>query len=488
MACGSCSCGSGGCGTGTKNIDGRQSAGRQSANIGTKVSGCRSNGTCGTSGCNKLNVFDWLGNMELPSHQRFNTVEVRFKGGRKEFFRNNDNLDLEIGDPIIVDVPNGYHLGYVSLRGELVRLQILKKKTKDDDIRDIYRKASTRDLEKFGEVQTKEMATMYRAREIIQETKLQMKLSDVEYQADNTKATFYYSADDRIDFRELIKVLAGEFKVRIEMRQISLRQEASRLGGIGVCGRELCCSTWLTEFKSVSTAAARYQNLSLNPSKLSGQCGRLKCCLNYELETYLDALVDIPKVEKPLLTTQGNANLQKTDIFKKIMWFSYDTESTWYPLSTERVKEILVLNEKGKLIENLTEDNNPPKSIEKEKNTDFQQNLELENPEKLDERDRKRRAENKRNSSQRSGNQRVNDPKNSNRNENSRGNSNIRNDRNSGNVRNDRNNNNVRNDRNNSGNVKNSRNENRNNNPRNDRKPNEPPKREIPPIDSDKKK
>jgi cell fate regulator YaaT (PSP1 superfamily) len=477
MACGSCSCGSGGCGTGTKNIDGRQSAGRQSANIGTKVSGCRSNGTCGTSGCNKLNVFDWLGNMELPSHQRFNTVEVRFKGGRKEFFRNNDNLDLEIGDPVIVDVPNGYHLGYVSLRGELVRLQILKKKTKDDDIRDIYRKASTRDLEKFGEVQTKEMATMYRAREIIQETKLQMKLSDVEYQADNTKATFYYSADDRIDFRELIKVLAGEFKVRIEMRQISLRQEASRLGGIGVCGRELCCSTWLTEFKSVSTAAARYQNLSLNPSKLSGQCGRLKCCLNYELETYLDALVDIPKVEKPLLTTQGNANLQKTDIFKKIMWFSYDTESTWYPLSTERVKEILVLNEQGKLIENLTEDNSPPKSIEKEKNTDFQQNLELENPEKLDERDRKRRAANKRNSSQRGGNQRVNDPKNSNRN-----------DRNSGNVRNDRNSNNVRNDRNNSGNVRNNRNENRNNNPRNDKKPNEPPKREIPPIDSDKKK
>ena len=429
MACGSCSCGSGGCGTGTKNI----------SNIGTKVSGCRSNGTCGTSGCNKLNVFDWLGNMELPSHQRFNTVEIRFKGGRKEFFRNNDNLDLEIGDPVIVDVPNGYHLGYVSLRGELVRLQILKKKTKEDDIRDIYRKASTRDLEKFGEVQTKEMATMYRARAIIQETQLQMKLSDVEYQADNTKATFYYSADDRIDFRELIKVLAGEVKVRIEMRQISLRQEASRLGGIGVCGRELCCSTWLTEFKSVSTAAARYQNLSLNPSKLSGQCGRLKCCLNYELETYLDALVDIPKVEKPLLTTHGNANLQKTDIFKKIMWFSYDTESTWYPLSTERVKEIIALNDKGQLIENLTEDNNPPKAIEKEKNTDFQQNLELENPEKLDERDRRRKAANRKN--------------NNTRNENNRNNSNVKNDKN---VRNDRNDKNT-------SDIRNNRNENRNN-------------------------
>lgn len=378
MACTSCSCGSGGCGTRTKNID----------NLEVKVKGCRSNGTCGTSGCNKLNTFDWLGNMELPSHQRFNIVEIRFKGGRKEFFRNNDDLDLEIGDPVIVDVPNGYHLGNVSLRGELVRLQILKKKIKDEEIRDIYRKASARDLDKFKEVQTKEMATMYRAREIIQQSQLQMKLSDVEYQADNTKATFYYSADDRVDFRELIKILASEFKVRIEMRQISLRQEASRLGGIGVCGRELCCSTWLTEFKSVSTAAARYQNLSLNPSKLSGQCGRLKCCLNYELETYLDALVDIPKVEKPLLTSIGLAHLQKTDIFKKVMWFSYDTESTWYPLPTSRVKEIMLMNEKGIAVESLAEEteNKPaPKKVD-----DFQQNLELENPEKIEERSKKR--------------------------------------------------------------------------------------------------
>jgi cell fate regulator YaaT (PSP1 superfamily) len=393
MACGSCSCGSGGCGTRSKNID----------NISpTKVKGCQSNGTCGTSGCNKLNVFDWLGNMELPSHQRFNTMEIRFKGGRKEFFRNNDELELEIGDPVIVDVPNGYHLGYVSLRGELVRLQMLKKKTKPEDVRDIYRKASTRDLEKFGEVQAKEMVTMYRAREIIQETQLQMKLSDVEYQADNTKATFYYSADDRVDFRELIKVLAGEFKVRIEMRQISLRQEASRLGGIGICGRELCCSTWLTEFKSVSTAAARYQNLSLNPSKLSGQCGRLKCCLNYELETYLDALIDIPKVEKPLMTTQGDAHLQKTDIFKKIMWFSYDTESTWYPLPTERVRQIIEMNAKGKPVENLA-DEKLVKMVEKEPKDDFQQNLEIENPEKLEERARKRRQERNNNQNKRRG-------------------------------------------------------------------------------------
>lgn len=381
MACGSCGCGSGGCGTRTKNID----------TIGSKIKGCRNNGTCGTSGCNKLNVFDWLSNMELPSHQRYNILEVRFKGGRKEYFRNNDLIDLEIGDAVIVDVPNGYHLGYVSLRGELVRLQIIKKKIPNEEIRDIYRKASAKDLEKFAEVQAKEMTTMYRTREIIQEMQLQMKLSDVEYQADNTKATFYYSADDRVDFRELIKILASEFKVRIEMRQISLRQEASRLGGIGVCGRELCCSTWLTEFKSVSTAAARYQNLSLNPSKLSGQCGRLKCCLNYELETYLDALVDIPKVEKPLLTAQGEAHLQKTDIFKKIMWFSYDTESTWYPLSTDRVKQIMEINAQGGVVESLAEET-PAKPTSKPQETDFQQNLELENPEKLVDKEKRKKT------------------------------------------------------------------------------------------------
>ncbi len=381
MACGSCGCGSGGCGTRTKNID----------TIGSKIKGCRNNGSCGTSGCNKLNVFDWLSNMELPSHQRYNIIEVRFKGGRKEYFRNNDLIDLEIGDAVIVDVPNGYHLGYVSLRGELVRLQIIKKKIPNEEIRDIYRKASAKDLEKFAEVQAKEMTTMYRTREIIQEMQLQMKLSDVEYQADNTKATFYYSADDRVDFRELIKILASEFKVRIEMRQISLRQEASRLGGIGVCGRELCCSTWLTEFKSVSTAAARYQNLSLNPSKLSGQCGRLKCCLNYELETYLDALVDIPKVEKPLLTAQGEAHLQKTDIFKKIMWFSYDTESTWYPLSTDRVKQIMEINAQGGVVESLVEET-PAKPTSKPQETDFQQNLELENPEELVDKEKRKKA------------------------------------------------------------------------------------------------
>lgn len=245
------------------------------------VAGCKNNGGCSTGGCNKMNVFDWLSNMDLPADSpKFEIVEVRFKGGRKEFFRNSSNLPLVTGDAVIVDVPNGHHLGHVSLMGELVKLQMKKRKITEDseEVRAIYRIASEKDIEKYEEVKAREMPTMFRTRQLIQEQKLEMKLSDVEYQADNTKATFFYSAEDRVDFRELIKVLAAEFKIRVEMRQISLRQEAGRLGGIGSCGRELCCSTWLTDFKSVSTSAARYQNLSLNPSKLSGQCGRLKCC------------------------------------------------------------------------------------------------------------------------------------------------------------------------------------------------------------------
>lgn len=307
-----------------------------------------------------MNVFDWLSNMEMPTAERFNVVEVRFKGGRKEFFRNNSRLELTTGDAVVVDVPNGHHIGYVSMQGELVRLQMQKKKVKNDnEIRNVYRVAHERDLIKFQEVQQRETPTLYRTRQIINDLKLSMKLSDVEYQADNSKATFYYSAEDRVDFRELIKILASEFRIRVEMRQISLRQEASRLGGIGSCGRELCCSTWLSDFKSVSTSAARYQNLSLNPSKLSGQCGRLKCCLNYELETYLDALSNIPELDGPLKTKKGTARLQKTDIFRKIMWFSYDSENSWHPIKTERVREIIKMNKAGRIPENLIDDQQP---------------------------------------------------------------------------------------------------------------------------------
>ena len=313
------------------------------------VAGCKNNGACDTGGCNKMNVFDWLSNMDMPADDKFTIVEVRFKNGRKEFFRNVDNLHLTTGDAVVLEVPNGHHIGYVSLQGELVRLQMQKKKVNnDDEVKKIYRQAHQKDLEKFEDVKKRELPTLYRTREIIRDLKLDMKLSDVEYQADNMKATFFYSADDRVDFRELIKILSGEFKIRVEMRQISLRQEAGRLGGIGVCGRELCCATWLSDFKNVSTSAARYQNLSLNPSKLSGQCGRLKCCLNYELETYMEALEDIPKIEGPLLTEKGEATLQKTDIFRKIMWFGFNEENTWYPLNIVRVNQILLMNREGK--------------------------------------------------------------------------------------------------------------------------------------------
>ncbi len=314
-----------------------------------KVSGCNNNGACGTGGCNKMNVFDWLSNMEMPASSRFDVVEVRFKNARKDFYRNTEKLSLTTGDAVIVETQTGHHIGYVSLQGELVRLQMQKKKVaNDDEIKKIYRLAHQKDLEKFEEVKKREHPALYRTREVVRQLNLQMKLSDVEFQADNTKATFYYSAEDRVDFRELIKILATEFKVRVEMRQISLRQEAGRLGGIGVCGRELCCSTWLSDFKNVATSAARYQNLSLNPSKLSGQCGRLKCCLNYELETYIDALKDIPEVEAPLLTEKGEARLQKTDIFRKIMWFGYKEDNNWYPLNVARVNQILEMNKAGK--------------------------------------------------------------------------------------------------------------------------------------------
>ena len=322
-----------------------------------QVAGCKNNGGCQTGGCNKLNVFDWLSDMDIPASEKFDAVEVRFKSGRKDYYRNNERLSLTTGDAVIVDVPNGHHLGYVSLQGELVRLQMKKKKVADDEnVRKIYRVANFKDLEKYAQVRKRELPTLYRTREIIKDLKLEMKLTDVEFQVDNSKATFYYSADERVDFRELIKLLAAEFKIRVEMRQISIRQEAGRIGGIGSCGRELCCSTWLTEFKSVSTSAARYQNLSLNPGKLSGQCGRLKCCLNYELETYLGELKDIPTLEKPLETVKGPVHLQKTDIFRKLMWFAYENENTWHPLPVQRVNEIIKLNATGKKAPSLEEE------------------------------------------------------------------------------------------------------------------------------------
>lgn len=322
----------------------------------TTAKGCGSKGSC-SSGCTRLNVFDWLQDVALPSDfKEFDIVEIRFKGGRKEFYRNKSRLPLVTGDAVVVEAAgNGWHLGHVSLKGELVRLQMRKKKAEVDakDMRNILRVATEQDEERWQAVRDLETGTMFRARSVVEELRLKMKLSDVEYQADRTRATFFYSAEDRVDFRDLIRRLADEFRVRVDMRQISLRHEAGRLGGIGSCGRELCCSTWLTDFKSVSTTAARYQNLSLNPAKLSGQCGRLKCCLNYELDTYLDALKDIPQVQRPLLTEKGEAFLQKTDIFKKKMWFALRGDNNWIMLGTERVREIQDMNKRGEKPENL---------------------------------------------------------------------------------------------------------------------------------------
>lgn len=318
--------------------------------------GCKSNGSCATGTCgsgNKLAVFDWLSNMTLPSGEApFNIFEVRFKNGRKHFYKNPENLTLSMGDVVAVEGSSGHDVGIVSLAGELVRVQMKKRKiTADsDDVKKIYRKASQKDIDVWQEARGRELETQRKGREIISRLGLKMKLSDVEYQGDGTKATFYYTADERVDFRQLIRDLASAFSIRVEMRQVGMRQEAARLGGIGSCGRELCCSTWLTDFRKVNTAAARYQQLSLNPLKLAGQCGKLKCCLNYELDTYLDALQSFPKQDKVLKTEKGDAVFVKMDIFKKLLWYTYKEESfKWYKLSLDQVQEIIELNKNNEL-------------------------------------------------------------------------------------------------------------------------------------------
>jgi len=288
--------------------------------------------------------------MDMPANYKpFNIVEVKFKGSRKEFYLNNDNIYLEAGELVAVETTTGgYDVGHVSITGELVRMQMVKRRVRETDVaKKIYRKATPADVDKWKAAKDMEWETMHRSRKLALELNLSMKLSDVDYQGDKTKATFYYTAEGRVDFRELIKKMAEAFRIRIEMRQIGMRQEASRLGGIGSCGRELCCSTWLTDFKTVSTSAARYQNLSLNTLKLAGQCGKLKCCLNYELDTYMDALKYIPDNVNVLKTEKGDARLQKTDIFKKLMWFSYPMTENWVPLPISRVKEIQQMNKEG---------------------------------------------------------------------------------------------------------------------------------------------
>jgi cell fate regulator YaaT (PSP1 superfamily) len=296
--------------------------------------------------------------MDMPANYKpFSIIEVKFKGSRKDFYVNADNIYLESGELVVVETPTGgYDVGHVSVTGELVRMQMVKHRVNEEDVtKKIYRKATPADVDKWKAAKELEWETMHRTRKLALELGLSMKISDVDYQGDKTKATFYYTAEGRVDFRELIKKMAEAFRIRIEMRQIGMRQEASRLGGIGSCGRELCCSTWLTDFKTVSTSAARYQNLSLNTLKLAGQCGKLKCCLNYELDTYMDALKYIPDNVNILKTEKGDARLQKTDIFKRLMWFSYPMEDTWIPLEIDRVKEIQKLNKEGVIPADLGE-------------------------------------------------------------------------------------------------------------------------------------
>jgi cell fate regulator YaaT (PSP1 superfamily) len=318
--------------------------------------GCKSNGNCASGTCgsgNKLAVFDWLSNMTLPTGEApFNIFEVRFKNGRKHFYKNTEKLTISMGDVIAVEGSSGHDIGIVSLAGELVKVQMKKRKVVADseDVKKIYRKATQKDIDIWHAARDKEQETQRKGGEIISRLELKMKLSDVEYQGDGTKATFYYTADERVDFRQLIRDLAGTFSIRVEMRQVGMRQEAARLGGVGSCGRELCCSTWLTDFRKVNTAAARYQQLSLNPLKLAGQCGKLKCCLNFELDTYLDALQSFPKQDKILKTEKGDAVFVKMDIFKKILWYTYKEESfKWFRISLEQVQEIIELNKNNEL-------------------------------------------------------------------------------------------------------------------------------------------
>ena len=313
--------------------------------------GCKSNGGCSTGGCNRMNVHDWLANLPFSDPgSSCRIVEVSFnQGSRKDYFRNNSLQIFDKGDVISVEGISGFDVGTVSLTGELVRLQLKKHGLKEDtsEFKKILRIATDSDIHKWKETKAREHQVLIRSRAIARQLKVDLKMAEVEIQADGRKATFFYIADDRVDFRELIKIYASEFKVKVEMKQIGARQEAGKVGGIGSCGRELCCSTWLTDFKSVNTNAARYQNLSINQTKLSGQCGRLKCCLNYELDTYLDALQHFPDDAEVIEVAKGRAFLIKKDIFRNLMWYSMPDSTRHYPLSIESVKKIKDQNRQG---------------------------------------------------------------------------------------------------------------------------------------------
>lgn len=318
--------------------------------------GCGSKGSCGTGSCNRLSTFDWLSHLGLDDSRPTHYVEVSFKeGASKKFYKLNPGLQVYTGDNVAVETKSGYDVGRITLSGELVRLQMKKKRTQEKHVHhNVLRIANLRDLERMLEARDKEKEALVKARAIVRTTEVEMKVSDVEYQGDGRKLTIYYTAEKRVDFRELIRQFAHAFKTKIEMRQIGARQESARLGGIGSCGRELCCSTWLSDFKSVNTSAARYQNIAINQTKLSGQCGRLKCCLNYELDTYMEALEAFPKKADKLKTDAGLAILIKTDIFKQLMYYTYkENRGKLYALPVKKVHEVIAINKAGKTISDL---------------------------------------------------------------------------------------------------------------------------------------
>ena len=373
--------------------------------IQDKTPGCHKTGACDMNGCYKLTVFDWLVDTPLPAGEKpFPFVEVRFKNSRKDFFSTN-GLELYTGDTVAVEAKSGHDIGVVSTTGEIVRLQMKKKKVdyKKDLIYKVYRKASQRDIDKWQQLRLQEEEVKHKARKYVIIHGLQMKISDVEYQGDGTKVTFYYTADGRVDFRSLIKDLAREFSTRIEMRQIGFRQEAARLGGIGSCGRELCCSSWMSDFRSVSTSAAKYQQLSLNPQKLAGQCGKLKCCLNFELDAYVDALSDFPAHNLQLETEKGNAKWIKSDIFKGHLWYAYvnhqENGNTWHKLTLEQVNEIIEQNNQGQKPASLEEYAAELSLLETKPVENFEKVVGQDNINRFDEVRRKKRRKKRRKSS-----------------------------------------------------------------------------------------
>lgn len=340
-----------------------------------------------------MNVMDWFADMPLSFNENFNIIEVSFKNGsRKGFYRNTAGFDFHKGELVVVEAAQGYDVGEVSLQGELVKLQMKKRKVteRDDTIRTVLRLATETDINTLLDARNKEKETMVRARAMARQLNLEMKIGDVEFQGDFKKVTIFYTADGRVDFRELVKVYARDFKVKIEMRQIGARQEAARVGGVGTCGRELCCSTWLNDFKSVTTQTVRYQNLAINTDKLSGQCGRLKCCLNYELDTYNDALKKFPKHADKIDTENGLAYLRKTEILKRQMVYEYaEQRGVFYKLAIEDVKELLFMNKGGKKPKSLQDfaivENN---TVDESQHEDLVGQVTLQT---LEEKDRKKR-------------------------------------------------------------------------------------------------